>query len=132
MGNVSFASSFTRFVDCCPHLGGPEMIGPLSGKGPLYKQVYSAIREAILSGKMPSGSMLPPTRELVQVLHISRTTILIAYAELVAEGYATARVGSGTYVSENLPDGKLQSSTSISCKLIMQSVDRNKVYQSLG
>jgi GntR family transcriptional regulator/MocR family aminotransferase len=91
------------------------MIGPLSGKGPLYKQVYSAIREAILSGKMPSGSMLPPTRELVQVLHISRTTILIAYAELVAEGYAIAQVGSGTFVSDHLPDRSLQSSPAIPC-----------------
>jgi len=84
------------------------MIGPLSGKGPLYRQVYSAIREAILSGEMPSGTLLPATRELVQVLHISRTTLLNAYAELVAEGYATGRVGSGTYVNGHIPQRMLQ------------------------
>lgn len=88
------------------------MIGPLSGKGPLYRQVYSAIREAILSGEMPSGTLLPATRELVQVLHISRTTILNAYAELVAEGYATGRVGSGTYVNGHIPQRILQAPVS--------------------
>jgi len=92
------------------------MIGPLSGKGPLYRQIYSAIREAIISGELPSGTLLPATRELVQVLHISRTTILNAYAELVAEGYATGRVGSGTYVSGHFPGRMSQGRTLLAGK----------------
>lgn len=92
------------------------MIGPLSGNGPLYKQVYSAIKEAILSGEMPAGTLLPATRELVQVLHISRTTILNAYAELTAEGYVTGRVGSGTYVNGHIPGQMLQNSSLLAWK----------------
>ena len=86
-----------------------EMIGSLSGTGPLYRQVYSAIRDAIVSGEMPTGTLLPTSRELVQVLGISRTTILNAYAELIAEGYASGRVGSGTYVCSQIPDRMFRS-----------------------
>jgi GntR family transcriptional regulator/MocR family aminotransferase len=60
---------------------------------------------------MPSGTLIPATRELVQVLGISRTTILNAYAELIAEGYVTGRVGSGTYVNGHVPDRIQQTST---------------------
>lgn len=68
------------------------------GKG-LAIQVYEALRDRILSGRIDSRVKLPTTRELALTLQISRTTVVRAYDQLYAEGYISARVGDGTYVS---------------------------------
>lgn len=80
-----------------------ELAIPLSKNGePLFRQVYSGLRQAILSGVLPAGSRLPSTRDLAEQLGISRTVVLLAYDQLLAEGFAVGRGGSGTYVSEGL------------------------------
>jgi GntR family transcriptional regulator/MocR family aminotransferase len=45
---------------------------------------------------------LPPSRELARQLTVSRTTVAVAYERLAGEGFVTARVGAGTFVSEHL------------------------------
>ena len=52
---------------------------------------------------MPAGARLPVTREFALELGVSRNVVLLAYEELIAEGYAVGRVGAGTYVNTNLP-----------------------------
>ncbi len=76
------------------------MLIPLDGSGPLYVQVYRAIREAIHEDRLRPGDRLPATRELADRLDVSRTVALEAYRQLRAEGYVEARVGAGTYVAE--------------------------------
>jgi GntR family transcriptional regulator/MocR family aminotransferase len=77
-----------------------QSVIPLSAQaGPLFRQVYTGLRKAILSGAFKSGERLPSTRELAQQLGISRTVVLLAYDQLLAEGFAAGRTGSGTYVS---------------------------------
>lgn len=71
---------------------------------PLYTQIYTAYRERILAGELRPGQQIASTRELSAVLNISRIPVLNAYAQLLAEGYFEARVGSGTFVSTSLPD----------------------------
>jgi GntR family transcriptional regulator/MocR family aminotransferase len=79
---------------------------PLSkGGGPLFRQVYSGLREAILSGAFNPGEKLPSTRDLAEQLGISRTVVLLAYDQLLAEGFATGRSGSGTYISSGMSAG---------------------------
>jgi GntR family transcriptional regulator/MocR family aminotransferase len=73
------------------------------GEG-LQQQVYSAVRRAILDGILTPGTRLPSSRTLAENLRVSRTTTLLAYEQLLAEGYLTARHGSGTYVARELPD----------------------------
>jgi GntR family transcriptional regulator / MocR family aminotransferase len=67
--------------------------------GPLYARLAGALRGAIRSGALPVGSVLPPSRLLAADLGCSRWTVTEAYQQLVAEGYAAARVGSGTRVA---------------------------------
>jgi len=55
------------------------MVITLSGSGPLYQQVYRAIREGVLSGRLRAGERLPVTRMLARELGISRNVVLIAY-----------------------------------------------------
>ena len=75
---------------------------------PLYRQIYEAIRLAILSGDFASKMRLPSTRSLAQNLAVSRLTVVNAYAQLFAEGYLEGKTGSGTFVAAKLPDDLLQ------------------------
>jgi GntR family transcriptional regulator/MocR family aminotransferase len=75
---------------------------------PLHRQLYSGLRDAILSGRLAAGARLPATRALASELAISRNTVLDAYAQLMAEGYVTGQIGSGTYVAHALPEDLLQ------------------------
>src|SRR5262245_38364332 len=65
----------------------------------LYRQIYDHFREAILSGRLHAGAPLPSTRALAAELGVSRRTVLIAYDQLLAEGYTVGMVGSGTVVA---------------------------------
>src|ERR1700678_4769687 len=83
-----------------------KLVTPFPKRGePLYRQVYRGLRQAILAGTFRAGEKLPATRELADELGISRTVVLLAYEQLVAEGFATGRGGSGTYVSAGLRRG---------------------------
>ena len=70
---------------------------------PLFRQLYAAIKAAILDGRMSPGMQLPPTRDFCRLLAVSRQTVLNAYALLTAEGYLDGAVGRGTFVSRDVP-----------------------------
>jgi GntR family transcriptional regulator/MocR family aminotransferase len=75
-----------------------------SSATPLHRQVYDGLRRAILEGRLRPGQRIPATRALAVDLGVSRLPVLSAFDQLLHEGYLTARVGSGTFVSEALPD----------------------------
>lgn len=70
---------------------------------PLYRQIETHLRQAILSGSLPAGARLPASRALAHDLGVNRITVETAYAELEADGLVFSRVGSGTYVAPSLP-----------------------------
>ncbi len=70
---------------------------------PLHRQLYEALRRAILDGKLGPDERLPSSRDLVQDLHMSRNTVVAALNQLTVEGYLVSRVGSGTFVSTKVP-----------------------------
>lgn len=69
----------------------------------LARQLYQALRERILDGRLAGRTRLPASRELAARLGVSRNTVTQAFDQLYAEGYIEARVGDGTYVA-TLPD----------------------------
>lgn len=69
-----------------------------------HRQIFDAIRGAILSGRLARGAQVPPTRVLAAELGVARSTVVVAYEYLEAEGYLSAARGSGTYVALDLPD----------------------------
>ncbi|MGD9863101.1 MAG: GntR family transcriptional regulator, partial [Pseudodonghicola sp.] len=71
--------------------------------GTLQAQVQQLIAEGILSGRFHVGEKLPSSRRLASHLGVSRITVTLAYTELVANDYLSARGRSGYYVSENAP-----------------------------
>jgi GntR family transcriptional regulator/MocR family aminotransferase len=74
----------------------------------MYRQVYDAVRAAVLSGRLPAGTRLPPQRDLARELGVSRNTVMLAFEQLTVEGYLEGRVGAGTFVTQTLPDDLLQ------------------------
>ena len=70
----------------------------------LQQQIYSEIRRAVLDGVVQPGARLPSSRALADDLAVSRTTTLLAFEQLTAEGYLVGRRGSGTFVARELPD----------------------------
>ncbi|MEU1039297.1 PLP-dependent aminotransferase family protein [Streptomyces sp. NPDC005907] len=71
-----------------------------AGAGGRRAALTRALREAVRSGRLMPGTRLPPYRSLAADLGVARNTVADAYAELVAEGWLTARQGSGTRVAE--------------------------------
>lgn len=67
--------------------------------GGLREGLMEALRDAVRTGRLTPGSRLPSSRVLAADLGIARNTVADAYAELVAEGWLTARQGSGTRVA---------------------------------
>ncbi|MEU6931744.1 PLP-dependent aminotransferase family protein [Streptomyces sp. NPDC046374] len=77
---------------------GTDLHLELSGQG-LRNGLMDALREAVRSGRLEAGVRLPSSRSLAADLGVARNTVADAYAELVAEGWLTARQGSGTRVA---------------------------------
>jgi len=74
----------------------------------LQLQIYTGLRRAILDRVLAPGERVPSSRELADDLGVSRTTTLLAMEQLLAEGYLSARRGSGTFVAQELPDEQVQ------------------------
>ena len=88
---------------------GPEGIPILIALDPkardsLTRQIYRALRDGILAGRLTGGLRLPSTRALAADLGVSRNTVVSAFDQLLAEGYIESRVGRGTRVSQTMPD----------------------------
>jgi GntR family transcriptional regulator/MocR family aminotransferase len=69
---------------------------------PVIRHVYDQVRGAIHAGALRPGQRLPSSRDLALELTVARASVVAAYDQLLAEGYAAARKGSGTYVSQDL------------------------------
>ncbi len=69
----------------------------------LHDQLVEQTRQAILTRRLSAGTRLPASRTLAAELGISRNVIVAAFDELISEGYLEGRVGSGTYVTNDLP-----------------------------
>ena len=67
---------------------------------PLYRQIYTFIRDEIRSGSLEADERLPSTRALAAGLHVARSTAELAYSQLLSEGYIRAKRNSGYYVNE--------------------------------
>ena len=65
---------------------------------PLYKQIYTEIKDSIINGDLVEDEPLPSIRALEKELNVSRNTVDRAYRQLVAEGYARSSQGKRFFV----------------------------------
>jgi GntR family transcriptional regulator / MocR family aminotransferase len=75
-----------------------------NGDVPLVRQIYGQVRSAVLSGVLPAGTKLPSSRTMATRLGVARASVVSAYEQLLAEGYAEGRHGSGTFVAADLAE----------------------------
>lgn len=71
---------------------------------PLQNQLFDQIRGLILEGHLPSDNRIIASRLLSEQLQVSRTTVLLVYDRLIAEGYLETRPAVGTFVCRSLPE----------------------------
>lgn len=67
---------------------------------PLYEQIYDYIKTDIQSGRIPYGEKLPSTRFLSKHLEVSRSTVELAYEQLLSEGYIESVPYKGFFVAQ--------------------------------
>jgi GntR family transcriptional regulator/MocR family aminotransferase len=84
-------NSLAAGLDLHLELAGPRVRAALE----------AALRQAVQTGRLAAGARLPASRTLAADLGIARNTVADAYSQLVAEGWLTARQGSGTHVAEH-------------------------------
>ena len=71
---------------------------------PRHRQLYAQLRTAILTRRLAPGARLPSSRLFASELGCARGTVLLAFDQLIAEGYVRSAGGSGTFVADELPD----------------------------
>ena len=70
------------------------------GNVPLYEQIYQYIKKDIQDGKLLYGEKLPSTRALCRHLEVSRSTVELAYEQLLSEGYIESEPCRGFFVAQ--------------------------------
>ncbi|MDO5590900.1 MAG: PLP-dependent aminotransferase family protein [Lachnospiraceae bacterium] len=71
-----------------------------NSKRPLYEQIYEHIKTEIRKGRLSYGEKLPSTRALSKHLEVSRSTVELAYEQLLSEGYLESEPCRGYFVAQ--------------------------------
>ena len=108
-----FCVCYTVFVIAIQYKhrnGGENLEIVVSNKAsrPLYEQISSQIKAAIMSGELKAGEAIPSVRSLAKSLHISILTVQKAYATLQEDGFIETTAGKGCYVSAQNQDFYLE------------------------
>lgn len=85
-----------------------EIVVSNKASRPLYEQIATQIRAAIMSGELKAGEAIPSVRSLAKSLHISILTVQKAYATLQEDGFIETTAGKGCYVSAQNQDFYLE------------------------
>jgi len=74
-----------------------------SRKTPIYLQIVNAIIKEILDGRLQPGQKMPGTRSISNLLKVNRKTLVMAYDELMAQGWLLLFPSQGSFISNSLP-----------------------------
>lgn len=90
------------------------MLVELDGHGPKYQQLTRALLTAIRDGALTPGTRVTASRTLARQLGCARNVVLLAYEQLLTEGYFVSRARAGTFVSTLLPHATPQHAADVS------------------
>ena len=79
-----------------------EIVVSNKASRPLYEQIATQIKTAIMSGELKAGEPIPSVRALAKSLHISILTVQKAYSTLQEDGFIETTAGKGCYVSAQI------------------------------
>ena len=98
----------------------------------LQNQIREKLVDAILIGTFPSGSRLPSSRKLAEQLGVARNTVVLAYEQLIEEGFLESRERSGIFVNENILEGRVGFHGSPERELELDSRWRERIRSKTG
>jgi len=75
---------------------------------PLYLQIVHALIHEIERSRLQPGDFLPSSRELAESLGVNRKTVVLAYEDLISQGWLTSTGTRGTVVASSLPVARLK------------------------
>ena len=87
---------------------------------PIYNQIYSQIKNQIISGELKEDEMLPSIRGLAKDLRISFITTKRAYEELEKEGFIYTLPAKGCYVAPKNVELLREENLNAHCKMKLQ------------
>jgi GntR family transcriptional regulator/MocR family aminotransferase len=93
---------------------------------PVYLQIAQQITEEIQRGRLVPSTAMPGTRELASELNVNRKTVILAYDELIAQGWLITEKRRGSFVSANLPKFNSKNKTGKVPKQEQTTVDITK------
>lgn len=70
-----------------------------TGPTPLHHQIHQYVLDRVESGEWPMGTQIPPEKQLCEIFHVSRATVVRALTELMRQGVLDRQQGRGTYVA---------------------------------
>lgn len=85
-----------------------EIVVSNKASRPLYEQIATQIKSAIMSGELKAGEAIPSVRAMAKSLHISILTVQKAYFTLQEDGFIETTAGKGCYVSAQNQDFYLE------------------------
>lgn len=85
-----------------------EIVVSNKASRPLYEQIATQMKAAIMSGELQAGEAIPSVRALAKSLHISILTVQKAYSTLQEDGFIETTAGKGCYVSARNQDFYLE------------------------
>lgn len=85
-----------------------EIVVSNKASRPLYEQIATQIKTAIMNGELKAGEAIPSVRALAKSLHISILTVQKAYSTLQEDGFIETTAGKGCYVSAQNQDFYLE------------------------
>ncbi len=89
----------------CPRGGNIlDVIISNNSEVPIYRQLKEQIKEAVLSGALKEGDILPSIRSLANETRVSVLTTRRAYEELEQEGFIKTVHGKGSFVASKSAD----------------------------
>lgn len=74
----------------------------------LQGQIREMLVDSILNGILPSGEVVPSSREMAEQLGVGRITVVLAYQQLADEGYLLSRQRKGHFVNPDILKGRLK------------------------
>ncbi len=81
------------FIFACMNSKNPDM------EQPLYRKMFHDLKSQIIAGVYKEGDILPSEHELMDVHHVTRSTVRHALSELAHEDYIVKKQGLGSVVS---------------------------------
>jgi GntR family transcriptional regulator/MocR family aminotransferase len=87
----------------------------------LQNQIRQKLVGGVLNGAFPPGIRLPSSRKLADQLEVARNTVVLAYQQLVAEGYLVSRQRSGIFVNQEILDSRVGHSDDSSPERVVEN-----------